>query len=42
MLEGEGVEQEGKCGGKGAVRGRNRKETKRIPQEEMERSLLRH
>ena len=26
MLEGEGGEQEGKCGGKGADRGRNRKE----------------
>ena len=41
MLEGEGGEQEGKCGGKGADRGMKWKETKRTPQEEMERSLLR-
>ena len=41
MLKEEGVEQEGKCGGKGADRGRNWKETKRMPQEEMGRSLLR-
>ena len=41
MLEGEGGEQEGKCGGKGADRGRNWKETERTPQEEKERPLLR-
>ena len=41
MLKGEGGQQEGKCGGKGADRGRNWKETERTPQEEMERSLLR-
>ena len=42
MLKGEGVEQEGKCGGEGADRGRKWKATKRTPQEEMESSLLRH
>ena len=40
MLEGEGGEQEGKCGGKGADRGRNWKETERTSQEEKERPLL--
>ena len=38
MLEGEGGEQEGKCGEKGSDRGRNWKETKRTPQEAMETS----
>ena len=33
--------RKGMCGGKGADWGRNWKETKRTPQEEMERSLLR-
>ena len=41
MLEGEGGEQEGKCGEEGADRGRNWKETERTAQEKMERSLLR-
>ena len=41
MLEGEGGEQEGKCGGKGADRGRNWKEIERTSQEEKERPLLR-
>ena len=42
MLEGEGRWKEGKCGREGVDWRRNWKEAKKRPQEEMERSLLRH
>ena len=41
MLEGEGREQERKCGGESADGGRSREETERTVQKAVERSLLR-
>ena len=41
MLEGEGGEQERKCGGESAEGGRSQEETERTAQKAVDRSLLR-